>query len=243
MSIALDIHASNVAARLCLGSGLLFLSVMTQSILFCFILSMFCMTMIRFLDVGWLTVLRLLKLMQWFVLPILLLHALLSPGQLLMPDTWLPVTKEGLRQGVMLSLHLSAVFFAAMLMFRLLKRVEWLRLIVSIPKIGQRLLVYVWLMHSMQMSVRSILADLRWQFRLRKDLKCFPIVLMSAFQQTLAEASGHAAVLWLRWPEQGGVQQMMHQTTQRSALRDYMVSGLLVGVGVLAFLSPWLMKV
>jgi len=191
----------------------------------------------RLLDGGWLTTIRLLRVMRWFLVPILVLHALLSPGQLLMPEWFIPISREGLMQGIRLSLHLSAVFFVAMLMFRLLRRAEWLRYILFLPYLGQRLAVYVWMMNSMKINMSIVLADLRMQFGLRRDIKRSVLVLLAAFQQALADASDHAAMLWLRWPERI-VGLTEHENT--GSAHYYMASVLLALLGSAAFLQAWL---
>jgi len=195
-----EMYHSHPFARLLLGLGLLCLSSMSQSMLLSLFLVLLSMVMLRVLDGHVLTSLRLLGLLRWFVLPIVLLHALFSPGQLLMLAWFIPISREGVVQGVSLSLHLAAVFFVAMLMFRLLKRAEWLRYILLLPYLGQRLLVYAWMMGGMKANITTLLHDLRTQFRWRKDWKRAALLLLSIFRQVLADASEHAAMLWLRWP-------------------------------------------
>ncbi|MDQ6970024.1 MAG: hypothetical protein Q9M16_05920 [Mariprofundus sp.] len=219
-------YHTHALSRLLLAAALLLLVIMTQSTAWYVLLMVASIFMLRLLDGHWLTSIRLLRLMRWFLIPILLLHALLSPGQLLWPELVAFITKEGLMQGLRLSLHLAAVFFVAMLIFRLLRRAEWLYYILLIPYIGQRLAVYVWMMHSMKINIMLLLVDLRMQFRLRKDLKCSALLLMSAFQQTLTNAGDHAAVLWLRWPD--ALAPPLVDETGRSSVQYYLMSVLLV---------------
>jgi len=211
---------------------------MTASMFGYVFLMLISASLMRLLDGHWLTSIRLLRLMRWFLVPILVLHALLSPGQLLIPEWFVPISREGLMQGIRLSLHLSAVFFVAMLMFRLLKRAEWLSYILVIPALGQRLAVYVWMMNSMKINITIVLADLRLQFRLRRDLKRCVLLLLAAFQQSLADASDHAAMLWLRWPKQPLFSVI---ESEGSTSRHYCIASLILAVlGCAAFLQPWL---
>ncbi|MBN4077217.1 hypothetical protein JYT48_03010 [Mariprofundus ferrooxydans] len=228
--------ASSPSSRFLLGFGLLFSAIMTQSMLWCVAVLIVSMFLLRALDGHWLTSMRLLRLMRWFLIPILVLHALLSPGQLLLPEWFVPITREGLMQGIRLSLHLSAVFFVAMLMFRLLRRAEWLSVVFLLPGMGKRLMVYVCMMGSMKMNMTRLLVDLRLQFRLRRDVKRSALLLMSAFQQALADASDHAAMLWLRWPN---YLPLSNVNQHRSAHYSEM-SVLLALLGCAAFLQAWL---
>jgi len=230
-------YHTHALSRLLLATALLLLAIMTQSIVWYVLLMFASIFMLRLLDGHWLTSIRLMRLMRWFLIPILLLHALLSPGQLLWPELFSFITKEGLMQGLGLSLHLAAVFFVAMLMFRLLRRAEWLYYILLIPYIGQRLAVYVWMMHSMKINIMLLLADLRMQFRLRKDLKYIALLLMSAFQQTLANAGDHAAVLWLRWP--GVLSNTLGYEKDSGSVRYCLMSALLVLLACAIFLKAW----
>ncbi|MBL4775668.1 MAG: hypothetical protein JKY87_06395 [Mariprofundus sp.] len=211
-------------SRLLLGLGLLSVSVMSPSMIVALLLLFVLAVLLRVLDGHVLTSLRLLRLLRWFLIPILLLHALFTPGQLLMPELLIPISREGVVQGVILSLHLGAVFFAAMLMFRLLKQAEWLHYILLWPYLGQRLTVYVWMMNGMRMSITALLHDFRAQFRWRKDWPRAPLLLMSAFKQVLADASEHACMLWLRWPAL-----MPVEANQASPTLQYCVVSLLLG--------------
>ncbi|MDQ6997329.1 MAG: hypothetical protein Q9M17_01275 [Mariprofundus sp.] len=225
------------ASRLLLGSGLLFMAIFTQSMGISLVLLILSVVIIRMLDGHTLTIIRLLRLLRWFVVPIIVLHALFTPGQLLWPDFFIAISREGLLHGGILSLHLGTMFFIAMLMFRLLKRFEWIRYMLAIPYIGKRLAMYVWMLSCMKMGNMALLGDLRLQFKLRKDIKKMPLLLMAAFRQSLADATEHASALWLRWPDQ----MLCHthpSNQQRTAVLP--ASLLLAGIGLLAFLCPWI---
>jgi|UPI00039CBFCD hypothetical protein len=76
------------------------------------------------------------RLLRWLLLPILLLHPLFTPGELLIAG-W-PFTREGLSQGVWLSLHVTGLYFAAMLSSRLLS-LQALHMMAHYVPQGQRL--------------------------------------------------------------------------------------------------------
>ncbi|PIP02804.1 MAG: hypothetical protein COW18_06335 [Zetaproteobacteria bacterium CG12_big_fil_rev_8_21_14_0_65_54_13] len=189
-------------ARFLAGGGLIAIAISSRSILMALLLSMLAACLIRFIDGNWLTTYRLTKLLGWFVAPILLLHGLFSPGQLLFPGTLLPLTREGMQHGIFLSVHLAAMFTAAMVMFRLLTQPEWLRTIVSLPLIGKRLLPFVWMIGPMHQLVGQRLRLIQRQYRLRKHWRMLPQLLLGACSQALAAARPVSQALWLRWPLQ-----------------------------------------
>ncbi len=196
---------------------------------------------IRILDGDGLTIIRLLRLLRWFVAPIILLHALLSPGQLLWPGFFIAISREGLMQGLNLSIHLTGLFFAAMLMFRLLKRAEWLHYILALPWVGKQLAVYVWMMGYMKANISGLLGDLRLQFQIRKDIKKSPLLLISAFKHALADASEYACLLWLRWPSQMPLlQSIQHPGTDQTQFQFNSISVISISLGCTAFLLAWL---
>jgi len=189
-------------ARFLAGGGLIAVAIGSRSILSALLLSMLAVCLIRFIEGNWLTSLRLSKFLGWFIVPTLLLHALFSPGQLLFPGTGFPVTREGLRLGMLLSVRLVAMFTAAMLMFRMLSFAEWLSAIVSIPVFGKRMLPHVWMIQPMHREVRRRLGLIQQQFYLRRSWRMLPQVLLSACSQALSVATPVSRALWLRWPEQ-----------------------------------------
>ncbi len=204
------------------------------------LLLLFSIALISVLDGHALTTIRLLRLLRWFLVPIILLHALFTPGQILWPDFFIVISREGLLQGLKLSLHISALFFVAMLMFRLLKRAEWLSYLLALPYVGKRLVTYVWMVSCMKMNSSLLLGDLRWQFRLRKDVKRFPLLLMSAFRQSLNDASEYACSLWLRWPAQVVSLSPLSMQQRPPAIHYDAASLLLAIIGLAAFLWPWM---
>ena len=197
--------------------------------------------MIRLLDGSWATSLRVLGLLRWFVIPILLLHILFTPGQLLLPGFPVAVSREGLLQGIWLSIHLISIYALAILMFRLLSREEWLRFILLLPGIGERLMVQVLMMISMKNHLTELLSYIRQQYCLRHDWKKTPLLLMSAFKQALIDASAYAQMLWLRWPQQPFmVIPVTGQGTSYNPVHRYLFSTLWVSCACIVFLLLWL---
>jgi len=241
MTISEMFFCSYPVSRLLLGFALLFLSLTTTSIWLCLFLAVISAAMIRLLDGNWTTSLRVLGLLRWFILPILLLHTLFTPGQLLLPGFPIAVSREGLVQGMWLSVHLITIYAMAMLLFRLLSRDEWLRFILLLPGIGERLMVQVLMMVSMKNHMAELLSYLRQQYGLRHDWKKIPLLLMSAFKQALIDASAYAQMLWLRWPQQlSTLVSATSQTIVYTPAQRYFFSALWASCACMVFLLLWL---
>lgn len=148
----------------------------------------------------WIRVVRSMKLLRWFVVPILILHLCFSPGRLLLPGYPLPFTYEGLMLGSYLSLHLAAIFLAAVALFLCLRRNEWIRALLWLPLMRRELLIYLMLMLPLQRSVSALLHQLRQQWRMRRRWRELPELLVAAFRAALVTADEQANQLWLRWP-------------------------------------------
>lgn len=193
---------SHPASRLLAGCCLLAVAVFNESLWLSLFFLLFSAILINLLDAGWHNIIRLLRLLRWFVVPIFLLHALLSPGQLVLPGTALPWTREGTFQGLWLGIHFSTVFVAAILLFKLLFRSEWLQGMLSIPLLGRHLHVYLLLVAAMKKNIGEQLGHMRQQWRLRPDWRSAAVFVLASFRMALAAGREQAWMLWLRWPGQ-----------------------------------------
>ncbi|OIO68520.1 MAG: hypothetical protein COW19_01270 [Zetaproteobacteria bacterium CG12_big_fil_rev_8_21_14_0_65_55_1124] len=183
---------------------------------------------------SWQPLLRAARLLLWLLLPILLLHLLFTPGQLLWPGSGIPLTREGLYEGCWLALRLCTLFYAGMLLSRSLRREEWAFYSLSLPYIGSRLLPYVKLASPMRALVSSCMAEARQQMHasggvrnLPKMLQALTTLIVRVWHGTASEAES----VWHNWDEcaparhaQGG-----------------MTSGLLLALGGLLIpLAVWM---
>ncbi len=182
-------------------SGALFLIVASHSVLICLSAIALSLCAIRLLEGTWQTIIHLIRLLRWFVIPILLLHALLTPGQLLFPGIAIPLTREGIHQGIWLSLRLAAIFVAAILLSRILLRREWLQGMMLSPFLARRLMAHLLMIMPVKNSIGEQLRYLRQQWQLRKDWKKFPLFLLSSFRMATGAGLEQARMLWLRWPD------------------------------------------
>lgn len=182
-------------------AALLLLAVTTHYMLLSLLLMFVSALLTRMLDRSWKNLFYMVKLLRWFIAPILVLHLFFSHGQLIFPATVLPFTWHGLKQGIWLSVHLSAVFLVAMVMFRALKLSEWHVLVRSLPRYGERMSVYMLMITPMRVQIGDGLKQLKMQWQLRRRWKDVPLLLLAAFRFSLSGSTAYAQVLWLRWPE------------------------------------------
>ncbi|MDQ6993701.1 MAG: CbiQ family ECF transporter T component [Mariprofundus sp.] len=191
---------SSTESRLVAAFGLILLAVSSQQIYLSLSVTLLALLFTRLIDGSWVTAVRLIKLMVWFVVPILLLHLLFSPGRLLFPATGLPITAEGLYHGLLLSARLTAMFSAAILLSRFLSHREWLSATLALPVLGQKFLPYLLMIQPMHQEVSYRLSKLRKQFLLHRHWRVLPAILLTACCEALEAASLVSKVLWLRWP-------------------------------------------
>jgi len=193
--------------------------------------------MIRILEGEWLTVVRLLRLLRWFVLPIFLLHSLLSPGQLIFAG--LPMTWEGVNQGMWLSVHLGSIFAAALLLSRLLQRSEWLQAIMLLPFAGKRIIVFLMMMTAMQIHITDQLRHLKQQWNLRSDWQMTAVFLLASFRMALAVGREQARMLWLRWPETGSGMHMNMAACEQNTSYRWTLSLVWLCAGFVGIVVAW----
>lgn len=141
-----------------------------------------------------------MRLLRWLVLPILLLHMLLTPGAMVFPSLPLPISREGLERGLWLSLHLMEMFVAAMALSRLLLWSEWLQWLAAWPGIGPRLVIDARLFMLMQRDARLLIERQRRRWRAHRfDLVLLARLLAETLQQMLARSELQAMRLWRHW--------------------------------------------
>ena len=189
--------------RLLLGLSLMIAAARLHGMAGLLLISLLALSLLRGVDGDWRTTLRLYRLLRWFVLPTLLLHAFFSPGELLWPElTALPISREGVRHGLWLSLHLLALFATALLLFRLLRWPEWLALLLKLPWLGEYLLIRIWIIAALRRAVAALLLGLQTDFKLRGRWYQLPQLLLAACRDVLDYAAAFGEQLWLRWPQQ-----------------------------------------
>jgi len=185
-------------ARLSFGLGMLALVLMQHALQPTLLLIFFLSCLLRLLHGSFGPLLRLFRLLRWFLLPILLMHAFFTPGELLTPA--FPLTWEGIHQGILISAHLIDLFLAAMLLAGLLRQCEWFAMLAAVPMLDKRVWEYVIMLSMMNLCVRSLLGQINEQWKLRKNWSAAPVMLISAFRQAIERGREQARAAWLRWP-------------------------------------------
>lgn len=230
-------YSAHLASRLFLGLPLLILALMIADINFGLLLSLSIMVLIYYVEQSWQRVVRTLRLLRWFIVPILLLHSLFSPGQYIFPGMPLSLTQEGVMQGVQLSIQFSAIFFAASFFFLCLKQQEWIKLILVLPFVHhEKSASYMLMVAIMQRVVQLVVHDFQKQWRMRKRWQDMPLLLLALFRTILKEAADHAGQLWLRWP---GSLQLSAQGEVGSSPGGVVASLFCIGVGLLGLVLIW----
>jgi len=197
------IASTHIASRLCVGATLLLTAVVNHTIavaLFQLILSLF---VLQHYKEGRQRILRALALLRWLVIPIIILHALFTPGALIMAGMAWPVSVEGLQAGFWFSLHLVVIFFAAMLFSQLLTQSEWVNSSLKFPLIGQALLPYHLLMNRCWQRIRSMLGDEYAVWRKEKHRVRTLLPHLSGMPvRTLTLSREIAGEIWNDWDQQ-----------------------------------------
>jgi len=139
-------------------------------------------------------------LLGWLVIPILILHALFTPGELLVKQAAVSVSVEGLQLGGWFAFHLIVIFFTALVFSRLLNREEWINLILRMPQWGERAIPYLLLLETGLKKNRNVVKQEcdNWCSS-GKKLSRLPIHITTALTETLNENKKDAYELWQNW--------------------------------------------
>jgi len=222
-------------ARLSFGLGMLALVLMQHALQPTLLLVLLLICLLRLLQGSFVPLFRLFRLLRWFLLPILLMHAFFSPGELVMQA--LPLTWEGIHQGIWIAAHFCNLFLAAMLLAGLLRQGEWFGMLAAVPLLDKRVWEYVIMLSMMNRCISTLLRQINEQWQLRKKWSFAPVMLISAFQQAIESGREQAHAAWLRWPGHPSAwlrsgmiadQSRMHASTGNSVLLNsvLLVAGL-----------------
>jgi len=231
---------SHPVSRFLAGWGLLFAAIMCHSLLLSVLYLTLSVCLIRLLEGSWLTVIRLFRLLRWFVMPILFLHALFSPGALIFPGLPLPLTWEGINQGVWLSVHLSTIFAAALLLSRLLQRSEWMHALMLLSFASKRIIILQMMMSAMKINITGQLRHLRQQWKLRSDWRMAALFVLASFCMALAAGRDQARMLWLRWPTAGNGMYLGLAANEQQGSHSWMLSLVWFCAGLTTIGLAWL---
>jgi len=156
--------------------------------------------LVIWLDRSWINIRRAMSVIKWFVFPIILLHVLFAGGERIWPESGIPLSLDGLRAGISLSLMLVTFFMVAMFVSRLWLQPEVLAMAASLPWAGHRMIPFLISMVAVRSAVRFQLEQFRQQFYLRRDWRHAGVLLTSMLQRILAVSVTCTHAVWLRWP-------------------------------------------
>jgi len=216
-NLLLACRQAHPLGRLCFGSGffaaILFID---HDILLLLAALAVSMLLLRCMHATWKPLIRAARLLMWLFIPIVTLHLIFTPGQLIWPDSDIPFTQEGLYEGVWLALRLCALFYAAMLLSGSLGREEWALYCLRLPLIGARLLPYVKLALPMRALVSRKMAEAKQQMPGVEGLSSFPRMLnalTALFTGVWHGSAAEARLVWDGWDDAAGAYQAHGEVT------------------------------
>jgi len=184
--------------RLFFGLGYFAAALVAHGIAFAAMGTGLSLILLRMVNGSWTSVLRAVRLLLWLILPICMLHLLLTPGALIWPGSDLPFTREGVDRAAWLSTRLFFLFFSAMLLSRLLSLDEWQAQLCRIPVVGRRLYPYLQLFHPMQ-KITAGLARKHWHESRSRGITSMPEMIVRLLEDVLRSGHQQAKLVWEEW--------------------------------------------
>ena len=140
-----------------------------------------------------------LKLLLWLWVPILLFHGFFTPGTLIQQPVYLPLSIEGLQQGLYLSAHIGVIFFTAMLVLRVFSKEEWLILLQRLPFFSV-VHPYIQMVLDLRPQVTLIFMQQKqiWEEKNHHWL-ALPDLFIASIKSTLEAGKKVAYQLWQNW--------------------------------------------
>jgi len=147
------------------------------------------------------------QLLRWILIPTLLLHAIFTPGALIFPQFFIPISQEGLQLGGSLALHWAAIFTLAMLLGRLFPVEQWIQGVSQFPRLHRIVYPYLCLFPRMNLLIRALIRrhyrhwnSLPWAHPLQKIAQ-LPPQLLSLLLQMRQHAQRCAKYVWQHWQQ------------------------------------------
>ncbi len=157
-----------------------------------------CAVLVRWRDGTWMPVRRALRVLAWLAAPVVMLHALFSPGMLIWPG-W-PFSLDGLQQGSYLAMRLALLFLAGMACSRMLNAMEWQACLLRMPCLGPALYPWLRLLGPMRARTEEIV---RRHVRTGRGsgIRCWPRMVAGMVAEALAASRDEGRRLWEAWHE------------------------------------------
>lgn len=142
------------------------------------------------------------QMLRWLLIPTLVLHAIFTPGALIFPHFFMPISYEGLALGASLAWHWASVFTLAMVLGYLFPAQHWLNAMVRFPRLYKLLYPYLHLFSRMNLLIRALLR--RHYRKWKKDahkITQFPHYMLSLLQRMQYYSKRSALYLWIHWEQ------------------------------------------
>ncbi|MDQ6990107.1 MAG: hypothetical protein Q9M11_00030 [Mariprofundaceae bacterium] len=145
------------------------------------------------------------QLVRWILIPTLLLHAIFTPGALIFPHFFIPISQEGVALGGNLALHWLAMFTLAMLLGHLFPIDQWIRAVSHYPRLHRMLYPYLCLFPRMNLLVRALIRRhyRRWNqtpwLQAVQKISQLPPLFLSLLVQMQHYSERCAKHLWQHW--------------------------------------------
>jgi len=190
-------YRSHAAARFVFGAGFFSAAVFSRQPIMALLQCLLACLVLRWLHGDWKTVTRGWRLLRWLLIPIVLLHLLFTPGEVLLTRFPLRFSSEGLHRGLWLSLHLATIFYAALVLARMWRYEEWLGYIHIIA--GRRMAAHLLLLFPLWRDIQALIRVYQRQWRLRGSLSMLGQAALGLARATIRQGRARAGALWLRW--------------------------------------------
>jgi len=179
-------------------------------------------------------ILRSGRLLLWFFVPMLLLHGLFTPGTYI---KGLPLSVEGVQRALMLGLHVTSMFFTAMLVASLWRHQDFVPLLRKSVWLRTWLMPYLLLFPRLREVIPDVLKHQWTQWRaLKNPWQALPDTLADSVCLVLQQTRGKAAQVWQAW-DKLSLRMMNHTAEAVSGIVDI---GLMLLAG-LAWMGIWLL--
>jgi len=174
-------------------------AVMQDQFLLMLMQLLFCIVFLSVKGVSRLLFVRSLALLLWLFLPIFFFHGVFTPGTYIQTPIYIPLSHEGLARASMLCLHITLIFFSALLMFRVVKVSEYDAMLTWISPMSV-IHLYLILMEPLKKEIvrtldESRLAWMNMEGRWGK----LPDTLGFCVESIVIGSKRQAELLWKNW--------------------------------------------
>ncbi len=198
----MTIASMHLISRLILGMTLLLTAAFNDSVYMTLFLLLISLLLLNMMQSGARLLRESCRLLSWLVIPIVVLHAFFTPGELLLTGMSFPVSVEGIQLGSWFAFHLVVMFLAALTFSRLLGRDEWIYIMLRIPALGERVVPYVLLLEAGLNRSRQITRREQESWRASGGrVRQLPVHITVALTDMLSDSRKDAGELWHCWDQ------------------------------------------